>query len=156
MPNPRLYTPAGKSRFAPSPRPLLPPPAPPRASPACSSSKVRVVARIRPFLPAEIHDSHGKVAPCVSFSASQSKDTTLHIKDTTTSREGCYKVDSCYGEEDEISGIFLKEVEPLIPALFQGNNATVFAYGATGSGKTYTMQGSDVHPGLMPLAPGHI
>ncbi|KAI5074390.1 hypothetical protein GOP47_0010351 [Adiantum capillus-veneris] len=159
MLNPRVYTPAGKSRFAPSsqtPRPLPPPPAPPRASPECSSSKVRVVARIRPFLPSEIHGSHGKLAPCVSFSADQSADTTLHIKDSTTSREGYYKVDSCYGEDDEISGIFSKEVEPLIPALFQGKNATVFAYGATGSGKTYTMQGSEIHPGLMPLAMSRI
>ena len=49
-------------------------------------------------------------------------------------------MDSCYGEEDEISGIFANEVEPILPMLFKGQNATVFAYGATGSGKTYTMQ----------------
>nr|CAN70856.1 hypothetical protein VITISV_041700 [Vitis vinifera] len=40
---------------------------------------------------------------------------------------------------------------PLIPGIFHGCNATVFAYGATGSGKTYTMQGTDELPGLMPL-----
>lgn len=156
MLNPRVHTPAGKSRFAPStqmPRSLLPPPAPLRAaSSECGSSKVRVIARIRPFLPSEIQEIHGKHAPCVSFSKDSAADTTLHIKDSITSREGYYKVDSCYGEEDEISGIFAKEVEPLIPALFQGKNATVFAYGATGSGKTYTMQGSEIHPGLMHLA----
>jgi hypothetical protein len=28
----------------------------------------------------------------------------------------------------------------VIPGIFEGINATVFAYGATGSGKTYTMQ----------------
>lgn len=39
-----------------------------------------------------------------------------------------------------MSKIFHREVSPLIPTLFQGCNATVFAYGATGSGKTYTMQ----------------
>ncbi|KAG8376749.1 hypothetical protein BUALT_Bualt09G0096100 [Buddleja alternifolia] len=33
-----------------------------------------------------------------------------------------------------------REVRPLIPGIFQGYNATVFAYGATGSGATYTMQ----------------
>lgn len=31
-------------------------------------------------------------------------------------------------------------MRPLIPGIFKGFNATVFAYGATGSGKTYTMQ----------------
>uniref|UniRef100_F6HJH1 Kinesin motor domain-containing protein n=2 Tax=Vitis vinifera TaxID=29760 RepID=F6HJH1_VITVI len=43
------------------------------------------------------------------------------------------------------------EVSPLIPGIFHGCNATVFAYEATGSGKTYTMQGTDELPGLMPL-----
>lgn len=28
----------------------------------------------------------------------------------------------------------------MFPGIFEGTNATVFAYGATGSGKTYTMQ----------------
>lgn len=28
----------------------------------------------------------------------------------------------------------------MIPGIFGSGNATVFAYGATGSGKTYTMQ----------------
>lgn len=30
-----------------------------------------------------------------------------------------------------------------------GYNATVFAYGATGAGKTYTMMGSQIQPGIM-------
>lgn len=33
-----------------------------------------------------------------------------------------------------------------------GFNATVFAYGATGSGKTHTMIGSNNMPGVMPQA----
>ena len=36
--------------------------------------------------------------------------------------------------------------------VLRGLNATVFAYGATGSGKTYTMVGSDSDPGLMLLS----
>lgn len=35
---------------------------------------------------------------------------------------------------------------------FQGFNATVFAYGATGSGKTYTMVGQPNNPGCMARA----
>ncbi len=35
--------------------------------------------------------------------------------------------------------------------VLNGYNATVFAYGATGSGKTFTMLGSETSPGLMPL-----
>lgn len=57
------------------------------------------------------------------------------------SRQECYKLDGFFGEEDNnVTSIFEKEVKPLISGIFHGCNATVFAYGATGSGKTYTMQ----------------
>lgn len=50
-------------------------------------------------------------------------------------------MDAFFGQEDNnISEIFDTEVNPLIPGLLHGRNVTVFAYGATGSGKTYTMQ----------------
>lgn len=56
------------------------------------------------------------------------------------SRNECYKLDSFFGEGENVGLIFQKEVSPVIPGIFHGCNATVFAYGATGSGKTYTMQ----------------
>jgi kinesin family protein 18/19 len=34
----------------------------------------------------------------------------------------------------------------------QGYNASVFAYGATGAGKTYTMLGTEDDPGIMMLS----
>lgn len=50
-------------------------------------------------------------------------------------------MDAFFGQEDNnISQIFHKEVNPLIPGILEGRNVTIFAYGATGSGKTYTMQ----------------
>lgn len=50
-------------------------------------------------------------------------------------------MDSFFEQEDNNVGkIFDREVKPLIEGLFNGCNATVFAYGATGSGKTFTMQ----------------
>jgi hypothetical protein len=39
-----------------------------------------------------------------------------------------------------------------VQGVLSGVNATVFAYGATGSGKTYTMVGADQDPGLMVLS----
>lgn len=56
------------------------------------------------------------------------------------SRNECYKLDSFFGEGENVGLIFQREVSPVIPGIFHGCNATVFAYGATGSGKTYTMQ----------------
>lgn len=40
---------------------------------------------------------------------------------------------------------------PIIDSVVEGFNATVFAYGATGSGKTFTMIGTKDRPGLMTL-----
>nr|CDJ91555.1 Kinesin domain containing protein [Haemonchus contortus] len=40
---------------------------------------------------------------------------------------------------------------PLVDSVVAGYNATVFAYGATGSGKTFTMIGTKERPGLMSL-----
>ena len=56
-----------------------------------------------------------------------------------------------------IQGIIFDEcVRPLIKACLDGYNATVFAYGQTGTGKTYTMGCSasddDEHRGIVPRA----
>ena len=39
----------------------------------------------------------------------------------------------------------------MIPSVIKGYNACVFAYGTTGSGKTYTMTGDVNQPGIMVL-----
>ena len=42
--------------------------------------------------------------------------------------------------------------QPLVAGVLEGINATVFAYGSTGSGKTHTMVGTKTDPGLMILS----
>ena len=44
-------------------------------------------------------------------------------------------------------------VKPAVQAVLSGFNATVFAYGQTGTGKTYTMQGEDKDKEKMGMAP---
>lgn len=41
--------------------------------------------------------------------------------------------------------------KPVIDGVVDGINATIFAYGATGTGKTYTMIGSPENPGITVL-----
>ena len=43
-------------------------------------------------------------------------------------------------------------VEPLVKAVFDGQNVTVMAYGQTGSGKTHSMFGTKSDPGVVPRA----
>ncbi|XP_040379965.1 kinesin-like protein KIN-10C [Oryza brachyantha] len=115
-----------------------------------SQQPVRVVLRVRPFLPSEAGSA---VAPCVRLLGGHpGGEATVHLKDQHTSRNECYKLDAFFGQESRVCEIFDQEVSAVIPGIFEGTNATVFAYGATGSGKTYTMQGTDDLPGLIPLA----
>ncbi|CAN6350789.1 unnamed protein product [Urochloa humidicola] len=125
-------------------------PANPSRSAAPSSQPVRVVLRVRPFLPSETTSA---TRPCVSLLGSHpGGEVTVQLKDQHTSRSEHYRLDAFFGQEDDINQIFDREVSAVIPGIFEGINATIFAYGATGSGKTYTMQGTDDFPALIPLA----
>jgi hypothetical protein len=44
----------------------------------------------------------------------------------------------------------------IVDEVMNGTNGTIFAYGSTGSGKTYTMMGEGSQPGITPLAVDHI
>lgn len=46
--------------------------------------------------------------------------------------------------------VFANTTQFLVDGLLKGFNATVFAYGATGAGKTYTMMGAPKSPGVIP------
>ncbi|KAL5697643.1 hypothetical protein ACHQM5_028766 [Ranunculus cassubicifolius] len=110
------------------------------------ASKVRVIARLRPFLPSEI-----SIESCISVLQSDfdsSDGVVVHLTDRLSSRNECHKMDAFYEEENSVSEIFQKEVSPLISGVFNG-----FACGATGSGKTHLMQGrGELLPGLMSLS----
>lgn len=122
----------------------------PARSSAHLSQPVRVVLRVRPFLSSEAASA---TAPCVSLlGCHPGGGVTVQLKDQHTSRSEQYKLDAFFRQEDSVSQIFDQEVRAVIPSIFEGINATVFAYGATGSGKTYTMQGTEDFPGLIPLA----
>jgi len=73
------------------------------------------------------------------------------------------QVFSCDSRQNEV---FDAVVKPLIDQVLDGYNCTVFAYGQTGTGKTYTMEGNrsevelswedDPHSGMIPRAISHL
>jgi centromeric protein E len=65
-------------------------------------------------------------------------------------------LDSVYDVETTTEEIYESSASGLIEAALFGMNATIFAYGQTSSGKTFTMQGTSGHPGIIPLAMQHI
>ncbi|EGD83646.1 hypothetical protein PTSG_04253 [Salpingoeca rosetta] len=67
-----------------------------------------------------------------------------------------FRFDACYNEEASQKEIFMGEVKPLLDLPLKGFNATCFAYGPTGAGKTFTMQGTKQHPGIIPRSIKHM
>ena len=64
-------------------------------------------------------------------------------------RSRAYAFDRSLGPEVTQSQIFDASARGLLTDVLAGRNACCFAYGATGSGKTFTMTGSEEQPGLV-------
>ncbi|XP_016899280.2 kinesin-like protein KIN-8B isoform X3 [Cucumis melo] len=79
-----------------------------------------------------------------------SKDYLDRIQNRTKEKQYCF--DHAFGPESTNQEVYTKSISSIIPGVVQGLNVTVFAYGSTGSGKTYTMVGTKDDPGLMVLS----
>ncbi|MED6124689.1 hypothetical protein PIB30_061351 [Stylosanthes scabra] len=113
--------------------------------------KVRVVAKLRGISRHE-PDSEPKPNSWISVNKPQGESfegVTLSFGEQSSSR---YWMDYCYEEHEENELIYTREIKPLISAAFEGQNSTVIACGARGSGKTHLIQGSAEKPGLTMLA----
>ncbi|KAL8139752.1 hypothetical protein V2J09_005773 [Rumex salicifolius] len=116
--------------------------------------KVREVARIKGF-----GDQNPGKGPSISIQKLQGKSSgsdrvviSFSGEQSTSSKQFKYEVDHCYDHEAGTDVVFSEEIKPLISSVFEGKSATVFAYGARGSGKTYTIQGTENVPGLISLS----
>lgn len=79
-----------------------------------------------------------------------SKDYLDLLQNRTKERN--YSFDYAFGPECSNSDVYRRCVFSTIAGVIQGLNATIFAYGSTGSGKTHTMVGTQNDPGLMVLS----
>ncbi|XP_045409982.1 kinesin-like protein KIF21A isoform X6 [Lemur catta] len=98
-------------------------------------SSVRVAVRIRPQLAKE------KIEGChICTSVTPGEPQVFLGKDKAFTFDYVFDIDS---QQEQI---YIQCIEKLIEGCFEGYNATVFAYGQTGAGKTYTMgTGFDVN-----------
>lgn len=61
-------------------------------------------------------------------------------------------MDKVFGPSVSTYVIYEEKLKELVIKVVDGINATIFAYGQTSSGKTYTMRGTEEYPGVIPLA----
>ncbi|XP_063045547.1 kinesin-like protein KIF18A isoform X2 [Engraulis encrasicolus] len=59
--------------------------------------------------------------------------------------------DNVFGEDSRQEEVFENTTKGIVDGVLNGYNCTVFAYGATGAGKTHTMLGNTEDPGVMYL-----
>lgn len=111
--------------------------------------KVQVLVRLRPEHSEYKEESNSDGMPKRCVRAVDS--STLELWNCRNSEESIrYRFHKFFDEDSTQEKIYHNSVCPLIPLMLQGQNASVFAYGPTGAGKTHTMVGSPDEPGLIP------
>ncbi|XP_009376253.2 kinesin-like protein KIN-14T isoform X2 [Pyrus x bretschneideri] len=103
---------------------------------------IRVLCRIRPIA---IGENFGHLRPVVALDSS---DVLLRLTDN---KNKTYSFDNVFRPGSSQDEVF-SEVEPVIKSALDGYNACIFAYGQTGTGKTFTMEGTPEFPGVVPRA----
>eukprot|EP00040_Diaphanoeca_grandis_P024204 m.132813 g.132813 ORF g.132813 m.132813 type:complete len:788 (-) comp29632_c0_seq3:90-2453(-) len=118
------------------------------------STSVKVVVRCRPLNSKEVSNNCEK---CVDIDphAGSIKVT----KPESSSEPKKYTFDHIYDANCKQADIYDESVHPIVEDVIRGFNGTVFAYGQTGTGKTWTMEGDRKNPeqrGVIPRAFQHI
>ncbi|GLC49371.1 hypothetical protein PLESTB_000212300 [Pleodorina starrii] len=98
---------------------------------SAATSGVQVLVRVRPPLPRELmFDSGVEVRP------------PHDIKVYNDAQEFSGRYHHVFGEETPQADVYEK-IRDCVPLALDGYNSTIFAYGQTGTGKTFTMMGDD-------------
>lgn len=61
-------------------------------------------------------------------------------------------IDNVFAAHDQNNKVYDSSAKRLVRRVMEGYHGTVFAYGMTGTGKTFSMQGTATSPGVIPLA----
>ncbi|KAM3831703.1 centromere-associated protein E [Vipera latastei] len=104
---------------------------------------VTVCVRVRPLIARENEDLDEKGQ--VSW---KSEDCTVSQIDGTRS----FVFDRVFHSNNSTKEVYQGVTAPIIKSALQGYNGTIFAYGQTASGKTYTILGTKDSPGILPMA----
>ncbi|KAJ1553233.1 Kinesin-like protein kif19, partial [Cladochytrium tenue] len=114
-----------------------------------------VVIRVRPLSSRE-QDSIIKVVDSNTLILTDPEGLADDVLRQDRPRDRQYRFDAVLDETAGQLDVFRRSTQFLVDYVLDGFNATVFAYGATGAGKTHTMLGTDRDPGVMALTLAHL
>ncbi|XP_034060466.1 centromere-associated protein E isoform X8 [Gymnodraco acuticeps] len=112
-------------------------------------SAVKVCVRVRPLIPREDSAASENAEPVHYFWKADTK--SIYQSDDGNSSKS-FSFDRVFTAEETTNQLYQAIAKPLVVSSVQGYNGTIFAYGQTSSGKTFTMMGSDRFPGVLPMA----
>ncbi|XP_064378887.1 kinesin-like protein KIF19 isoform X1 [Dromaius novaehollandiae] len=113
--------------------------------------QLMVALRIRPLSAAELEEGASPIAHRLGEQVVVLRDPMEDPEDVlraNRSREKSYVFDAAFDSTATQETVYRATTRGLIASIISGCNATVFAYGPTGCGKTYTMLGTDREPGI--------
>ncbi len=122
-----------------------------------SSESVKVVVRCRPLNRRE--ESNGPAGGIVQMDLRLGQVILRNPRAPASEPQKTFTFDAVYDSNSKQRDLYDESVRPLIDSVLAGFNGTIFAYGQTGTGKTYTMQGAWLDPekrGVIPNAFDHI
>lgn len=110
----------------------------------------KVVIRVRPPLPRELHGDR-PFQNVISVDAPGHVLTVCENLSALTDADGSaapgaygshtFSFDHVYDQQCTQSAVYENTAKAVVESSLEGYNATIFAYGQTGTGKTYTMEG---------------
>ncbi|KAM7264573.1 hypothetical protein ACFE04_002256 [Oxalis oulophora] len=98
---------------------------------------VQVLLRCRPFSDDELRSNAPQVLTCNEYSREVAVSQNIAGKHI----DRVFTFDKVFGPSAQQKDLYDQAVIPIVNEVLEGFNCTIFAYGQTGTGKTYTMEG---------------
>ncbi|XP_026552231.1 kinesin-like protein KIF3A [Pseudonaja textilis] len=114
-----------------------------------NSDNVKVVVRCRP-----LNEREKTMCYKMAVNVDEMRGTiTVHKTDSSNEPPKTFTFDTVFGPESKQLDVYNLTARPIIDSVLEGYNGTIFAYGQTGTGKTFTMEGVRAVPELRGIIP---
>ena len=125
-----------------------------KRSKSSKDEKISVSIRIRPLNIREKNNSNVYEA----LKSSSKTSVTEYLSNGKARNNSTQEYDNVFNSKHSTKDIFDKVGKTIVNSCLGGINGTIFAYGQTSSGKTFTMNGDESGkcPGILPLSALHI
>uniref|UniRef100_H2ZL57 Kinesin-like protein KIF3A n=1 Tax=Ciona savignyi TaxID=51511 RepID=H2ZL57_CIOSA len=118
------------------------------------NDNVKVVVRCRPFNSKETSAQYRQ-----AVKVDEVRGQIAVEKSDSNEPPKTFTFDTVFGPESKQVDIYNLTARPIVNSVLEGYNGTIFAYGQTGTGKTFTMEGVRTVPelrGIIPNSFAHI